>query len=125
MGHGIYHYYFDVGQNFQSKNKATIGNIALCIFAPSLSTFEWMLVQSVEIKEQSKLVVVGNSLLYLLEKSDQMRIIQNPGCVEKKRKNWRATVILLSSALDVTRRTPEGSHLVGRASIGPTRSFIH
>lgn len=51
MGHGIYHYYFDVGQNFQSKNKATIGNIALCIFAPSLSTFEWMLVQSVEIKE--------------------------------------------------------------------------
>ena len=28
-----------------------IGNIALCIFATSPSTFEWMLVQSVEIKE--------------------------------------------------------------------------
>ena len=38
-------------------------------------------IQQNRIKEQSKLVVVGNFLLYLLEKSDQMRIIQNPGCV--------------------------------------------
>ena len=45
-------------------------------------------IQQNRIKEQSKLVVVGNFLLYLLEKSDEMLIIQSPGCVEKKRKNW-------------------------------------
>ncbi|MDP2439858.1 MAG: hypothetical protein Q8P67_29265, partial [archaeon] len=50
-------------------------------------------IQQNRIKEQSKFAVVGKFLLYLLEKTDQMRIIQNPGCVELKRKNWRATVI--------------------------------
>ena len=50
-------------------------------------------IQQNRIKEQSKLVVVGNFLLYLLEKSDRMRIIQNPGCVEKKRKNWSEFIL--------------------------------
>ena len=45
-------------------------------------------IQQNRIKEQSKFVVVGNFLLHPLEKSDEMRIIQNQGCVEKKRKNW-------------------------------------
>ena len=39
-------------------------------------------IQHNRIKEQSKFAVVGNSLLCLLEKRDEMRIIQNQEGVE-------------------------------------------
>ncbi|MDP2437733.1 MAG: hypothetical protein Q8P67_18485, partial [archaeon] len=41
-------------------------------------------IQQHRIKEQSKLVVVGNFLLYLLEQSDEMLTDSEPGCVEEE-----------------------------------------
>ena len=55
-------------------------------------------IQQNRIKEQPKFVVVGKFLLYLLEKSDEMLIIQKPGGVERRGKNGRGPDFNGSSA---------------------------